>query len=106
MKIVALAAALGIAPIAATAQDSEKIAERLATVLVGAEMCGIALDTGAVIAHMTASIDAGDLDFTGDLDREVTVAQYQTRNMAGAQADLHCAQIRRNAGHYGWLKSG
>ena len=106
MKLLTCAAlALTLTTLPALAEDARVVSERLATLIAAEPVCDITLDADAMLASMTAKIDAADLDFNDILSANLWLAEAKAQKLTGVQKTLHCAQVRRNAEHYGWLKA-
>jgi hypothetical protein len=50
-----------------------------------------------------SDVPADDLDFTGDLHADTSLAEFRTKKMGSSQLAAHCFQIKRNAEALGLL---
>jgi hypothetical protein len=98
VAILALLSATG-----ALAGPRTKTAEQLGNLLGSETACALSFDKNAVRAFIEKNVPADDLDFTGDLHADTSLAEFRTKKMGSSQLAAHCFQIKRNAEALGLL---
>jgi hypothetical protein len=104
--LVALAAlAAGVPPASAFSDlDRMKLADDLGQVLAAEEACGLAYDQDAITAWVEKNVPADDMSWPGTLSTMTAGASYALADMSASARTAHCAQIRRIARSYGFVR--
>lgn len=101
MKRLIVLSLLGLWPAIVCAEDE---AMRLATVLAAEKPCSLSYNGGAIEAWIEANVPGDDLDFAGDLRMYISVREFEWRSIETSEKLAQCAQTRRVAKSFGFLK--
>lgn len=104
MKRIVLVLGLGLCATQAGAQSSTRIALALGELLGSEQACGLAFDQPAIEAFIAKNAPADDLRFASTMNTSASVTPDQIEGMTQSQRTAHCAQIRRVAKAYGFVK--
>ncbi len=101
------AALIVVAMMAATtasAKDTTTLALNLGSVLAAEEGCGLEYDQAAIAAFIQKSVPADDRGFPSTLNMMTDGSKVQFDRMTTSSKTAHCAQIKRLAKTYGFVK--
>lgn len=106
MKRVFLAVGLIAMANGAEAVDLEsmKLANQLGDVLASEEACGLSYDQDAIAAFIEKKVAADDMGFTSTLNLMTQATTSQIEDMSASQKTAHCAQTKRVAKSYGFVR--
>lgn len=88
----------------ALSDDPVRIALDLGTVIGSEQACGLSYDLAAIEAFIDSNAPASDMQFMSTMNTSVSATHYDMRRFSEAQKAAHCAQIRRVAKSYGFVK--
>lgn len=101
-RIVAAVLSLGCGT--AVAESPYRLATDLGQVLGSEEACSLSFDQAAIEAYIEANVPADAMDFTVTMNAEANVLRRRIRDWPESQVAAHCAQVRRVAKAYGFVK--
>jgi hypothetical protein len=94
-------AALASTPASATDQN---LTLKLGSVLGSEEFCGLDYDQAAIEGFIEKNVSANDMGFAEELNMMTEGTKAQNESMSQSSKTAHCAQIRRVAKSYGFVK--
>jgi hypothetical protein len=80
------------------------LAYQLGDVVGSEDACGLSFDAAAVAAFVETTVAADDMAFAGRMDGAARIMRHKIEGFGAAQRAAHCAQIRRVAKTYGFVK--
>ncbi len=105
MKRIVVAVALGLwSAQAGAAEDPTRIALSLGELLGSEEACGLAFDQPAIEAFIDKNAPADDMTFTTTMNIFARPMPDEIAKMSVSQRTAHCAQMRRVAKAFGFVK--
>ena len=100
-RIMILATALALASPAMADND---FAFDLGNVLGSEAACGLAYDAGAIERLVAKRTEPSDMDFLSSMNLAADVMTRDVEKMSASRRAAHCAQVRRVAESFGFLK--
>lgn len=104
MKRIVAAVALGFCAAQAWAETPTRIALTLGELLGSEQACGLSFDQAAIEAYIDRNAPADDLAFASTMNVAASVMPDEIEGMTRSQRTAHCAQMRRLAKAYGFVK--
>jgi hypothetical protein len=106
MYAAATAALLLVMPQQAGATDLEslQLANALGNVLASEEPCGLQYDQAAIAEFVANKVNAEDMGFASSLNMQTIGSKVMITEMSESQKTAHCAQTKRVAKTYGFIK--
>jgi hypothetical protein len=86
------------------AGESIVLAQQLGSVMGSEEGCGLTFNQPAIEAFIAQKVDADDMSFPSNLSLFIRGQQREFANMKTSQKTAHCAQIKRIAKRFGFIK--
>ena len=84
--------------------DSAHTAKYLGTIVGSEKLCGLTFDPAALAAFVAQHIAADDIEFASNLQSETLELRVLDRDITSGEKIARCAQVKRNAEHFGFLK--
>lgn len=84
--------------------DSFTLATELASVIGSEQDCGLSFDQPAIEKYIADHVKADDMSFPSTLQMMIPATRYQFASMSASAKTAQCAQVRRIAKSYGFIK--
>lgn len=104
--ILTLSSALACNTQQARSQSLEtmQLATNLGTVIAAEAYCGLSYDQAAVAAYIERKVKPDDMSFPSTLQMMIEGSKFQLQSMSPSAKTAHCAQIKRIAATFGFIK--
>jgi hypothetical protein len=106
MRALLVVVFFAIAVPAAALSDLQRmeLSHNLGMTLASEELCGLHYDQDAIAAFIEKKVPADDMSFAGSLNIMTIGSGVQIKEMSPSSLTAHCAQMKRVAKSYGFIK--
>lgn len=104
VPVTALAIWLVTLPVTLQAQDSNKQAIELGSVLSSEQACGLAYNQAAIQAWVDENIEPTDMGFAGTLDVMRQSTERDIEEISASMLTANCRAVERVARQYGFIE--
>lgn len=84
--------------------SNHDLAEDVATIIAGAEVCDLALSEAAVLAYIDERVDHTVMGFSDSLDQNLRLARFTAEKWSGLVRSAQCRAIENSARAQGFIE--